>query len=160
MTRREFLRKAAKVGAVAAAAGLAVWLVQLARSVVPALREGDARGVGWGVLLFILFIGLSVVPPMLVGMAGGAIGKRRPGRAGAIAGVVCLALLGMLLVVSPGLRQSLSNLGTDVGRTKPTGLGVFNACISLAWWAFWGSIGGDFVGKYRAGRAGEGDRRT
>ena len=159
MTRRAFVGKTAKVLALVVAALVGLWLTPL---VIGALVEMLAQPQSSLELLLFLLMAVvaavvSVAPPMVMGMVGAAVWRRRPGLAGAIAGGVgCVAsavacgLTDRATVVRVGpLRVSL------LPHDRPSWVALLiTLAIGVAWWAFFGNVGGRFLAGYRAGRRG------
>jgi len=150
MTRRAFLARLAKrIGLTLAAVFLAWVGLVVIRGIVDFAMQphplSDLMGFAIFVLVAIAGLIVSVGLPIAAGIIGAAICARRPRVAGAIAGVVAMGVVCALIVsLMPVLRA------TGIVHIKPfTWVGLF---APIAWWGFWGNVGGACMAGWREGR--------
>ena len=150
MTRRAFLARLAKrIGLTLAAVFLAWVGLVVIREIVGFAKQphplSDLMGFGIFVLVAIAALIVSVGPPIAAGIIGVVIYARRPRLTGAVAGVLAMGAVSALMVpVAPMLRAS------GIGHVERLTWSWLLTCI--AWWGFWGNIGGYCVAKWREGR--------
>jgi len=162
MTRRAFLVKATTWIGIAIA-GVAIVVVKSAaiRAIIEVVdlvyevRSRPLADLALGALVpLLIIVGLMlwVMPPILAGALGALTTSRRPRLAGAIAAwLVCGVDLGYRFLTQGwhGLMVSAPFVSVQPKAWQALVVGV---ALALAWWGYWGSLGGAFMANWRAGR--------
>lgn len=152
MTRREFLEKTAKLLAAVVALILIAWtgfaLVGVVLHPSQPLRpwEFEVKNTALAIGLGLLIVTALAAAPMAPGAVGGVVFGSRPRPAGAAAAVLAFVLWHLsVILLRPGDVPYMSWLGW---------------VINLAWWGYFGSVGGAFAVAVRTGWREGGSRKS
>ncbi len=147
MTRRAFLRRTAKLLLVPL--GVVIALI-VAFSVGSGSREISLPWVG--ILIVIAAAGLlaAVVPPMAAGAVAALLFGRRRRLAATVAGGAAGAATALVSVFNQPFRAVLAS--------HP--MHFCSGLLCVAFWAYFGNLGGEFVAQYELGTSGSPSRTT